>query len=273
MSKVAVVIPSGDASRNLSLDQLVVELQGQSLVPDEIEIVRGLSPSGYARNVGVGRTNSPYLVFLDDDVRLGTPKVLETLIETLKDPQIGIAGTPQQLPPESTAFQKYCAEQIPRSVSPVVTEITDSDMATTACCAMRRADLERLGGFHSKILRGIDPELRNRFRHAGFRIVVIPYAWHYHPMPATWKSLWLMAYRNGYSSAFAQKHFPETVLYNPEGHIGRFNPRPSLTIRLGRRLAGLLQAIARGRIGGLIYDLAYACGYFHFRFFGRPRSI
>ena len=114
MHEVAVVIPAGDGSRNQSLELLVVDLRNQSLAPAQIEIVRGLSPSGHARNVGVAKTNAPYLVFLDDDVRLGSPHVIEGLISALQDPTVGIAGTPQQLPPDSSQFQKYCAEQIPR---------------------------------------------------------------------------------------------------------------------------------------------------------------
>lgn len=268
MPDVAVIIPSGDATRDESLQGLLQDLREQTLVPAEIEVVRGVSPNGKARNTGVSRTKSAYLVFLDDDVRLGSRDVLEKLIAPLEDAGIGLTGTSQQLPANSSPFQKGCAEQISRSQSPVVSQLTDSDMVTTQCCATRRDVLQRLGGFHDRILRGVDPELRHRYRQAGLRIVIVPQAWHYHPMPSTWKALWKMAYRNGYSSAFAQKHFPETVLFNPEGHVDRFEARPSFVSRVTRRLTGLLLAALRGHWGGLVYDLAYAWGYLRFRLLG-----
>ncbi|MBT9582580.1 glycosyltransferase [bacterium] len=268
MPDVAVIIPSGDRSRDDSLQGLLQDLQRQTVVPREIEVVRGVAPNGHARNTGVARTMSPYLVFLDDDVRLGSDDVIEKLVAALENPEIGLSGTSQVLPLDSTPFQRRCAQEISRSQSPVVEVLTDSDMVTTQCCATRRDVLERLGGFHGKILRGVDPELRHRYRQAGLRIVIVPQVWHYHPMPSSWKALWKMAYRNGYSSAFAQKHFPDTVLYNPEGHVDRFEARPSFVSRITRRLGGLLGAVLGGRWGGLVYDLAYASGYLRFRLLG-----
>lgn len=270
MSKLAVVIPSGDDTRDGSLANLLRDLDEQSIKPDEIEVVRGVSPNGRARNVGVERTVSEYLIFLDDDVRLGSRDVLEKLLQALQEPGVGLSGTAQLLPADSSPFQRRCAEQIPRSQSEVVDRITDSDMVTTQCCATRRDVLAKLGNFHEKILRGVDPELRQRYREAGLRIVIAPGVWHYHPMPASWKALLKMAYRNGYSSAYAQKHFPETVLYNPEGHVAAFEARPSFFRRLSRRLGGVVGALIRGHWGGLAYDLAYAAGFFNCRF-GKAR--
>lgn len=265
MPDVAVVIPSGDTSRDDSLAGLLQDLRKQTVVPVQIEVVRGVSPNGRARNQGVSLTTAEYLVFLDDDVRLGSPDVLEKLIAALQQPGVGLSGTSQLLPANSSPFQRRCAEQISRSQSPVVEVLTDSDMVTTQCCATRRDVLDRLGGFHDRILRGVDPELRHRYREAGYRIVIAPRAWHFHPMPESWKALCKMAYRNGYSSAFAQKHFPETVLFNPEGHVDRFQARPSFLSRLLRRGGGLAAALLGGRWGGLAYDLAYAWGFLRCR--------
>lgn len=265
MPSVAVVIPSGDRTRDDSLAGLLEDLKRQTLPPSEIEIVRGVAPNGRARNVGVERTQSEYLVFLDDDVRMGSDDVLEKLVAALQEPGVGLSGTAQQLPLDSSDFQRRCAAQIPRSQSAIVEQLTDSDMVTTQCCATRRDVLARLGNFHDKILRGVDPELRNRYRDAGLRIVIAPRIWHYHPMPNTWKALCRMAYRNGYSSAYAQKHFPETVLYNPEGHVDQFQARPSLIRRVLGRARGFGLACLGGRWGGLAYDLAYALGYLRCR--------
>ncbi|MFO0886560.1 MAG: glycosyltransferase [Pirellulales bacterium] len=241
------------------------DLNRQTLRPREIEIVRGVAPNGRARNVGIERTSCEFLVFLDDDVRLGSNDVIEKLVAALETPGVGLSGTAQQLPPDSTKFQCLCANQIPRSRSDIVHSLTDSDMVTTQCCATRRDILSKLGNFHPKILRGVDPELRARYREAGLRIVIAPDAWHYHPMPASIKLLCKMAYRNGYSSAYAQKHFPETILYNPEGHVDQFEARRSLATRVVGRARDFCLALLRGQWLRLTYDLAYATGYLRFR--------
>jgi glycosyltransferase involved in cell wall biosynthesis len=258
---ISVVIPSGDTSRGSNLERLLQDLKDQSFPPDEVEVVRGERPNGHARNVGVSRVSGDVLVFLDDDVRLGTPEILRAFAELLSaDPTLGMLGTSQVLPKDSTRFQLRCAEQISRSASEVVQQLTESDMVTTQCCAMRRDVLEQVGGFHDKIIRGVDPELRHRVRQAGYRIAVIPHAWHYHPMPTTLRALLRMAWRNGTASAYARKHFPETVLFNPEGHVGDFQAQVPLWRRAlgaGGRIAGDLFS---GKWYGLLYNATYAAG-------------
>jgi GT2 family glycosyltransferase len=261
MSRLSVVIPSGDSSRGTNLERLLEELQSQSRPPDEVEVVRGERPNGHARNVGVSRTTGEVLVFLDDDIRLGAPDILKAYEDLLlADPKLGMLGTSQLLPTDSTRFQLRCAVQISRSQSPVVDRLTDSDMVTTQCCATRRSVLEEVGGFHDRIIRGVDPELRHRVRQAGYRIAIIPNAWHYHPMPTTLRALLRMAWRNGTASAYARKHFPETILFNPEGHVGEFEARVPLwwrAIGAGGRLAG---SLVTGKWYGLLYNAAYAAG-------------
>jgi hypothetical protein len=257
---IAVVIPSWDASRSGNLPGLIEDLRGQSLCPGEIEVVQRTAPNGHARNVGAARTTGQHLVFIDDDVRLGTNEVLRAFVDHLTaDPNLGMVGTSQLLPPDSTAFQRRCAAQLSRSQSPVVKTLTDSDMVTTQCCAMRRSVFEEVGGFHDRILRGVDPELRHRVRQAGYRIAIVPDAWHYHPMPATLRALLRMAWRDGAASAFARRHFPETVLFNPEGHVGEFQAKRSLPQRVLRNATALARNSVTGRWYGTAYGLVYAC--------------
>src|SRR5260370_37141998 len=203
MSTVSVIIPAGDVSRDRNLAFLRADLQAQTCPPDEVEMVRGVSPNGHARNVGVERTSGDILVFLDDDVRLGAPDILRSFVDHLSaDSSLGMIGTSQLLPPGSTPFEVRCAQQISRSQCPVVETLTESDMVTAQCCAIRRAVLAQVGGFHSQIIRGVDPELRHRVRQAGYRIAVVPGAGHYHPMPRSLRGLLRMAWRNGAASAY-----------------------------------------------------------------------
>jgi GT2 family glycosyltransferase len=261
MSTVSVIIPSGDGSRDRNLALLQSDLQAQTCLPNEVEIVRGIAPNGHARNVGVERTTGEILVFLDDDIRLGTSDILRSFVEHLTaDPGLGMVGTAQLLPPGSTPFQVRCAHQISRSQSPVVERLTESDMVTTQCCAMRRAVLAQVGGFHGQIIRGVDPELRYRVRQAGYRIAVIPKAWHYHPMPVTVRALLRMAWRNGTASAYARRHFPAAVLFNPDGHVGEFEAAPPLSRRIVRNVGSLLRDVSTGRVYGVMYGLFYGAG-------------
>lgn len=256
---VSVIIPSFDGSRSGILSHLLEDIQTQTLPPIEVEIVRGESPNGYARNVGAAKTSGDILVFLDDDVRLGTPDIVRSFVDHLSaDSSLGMVGTSQLLPPDSTPFQRRCARQISRSESPIVDVLTDSDMVTTQCCAMRREVLDEVGGFHGKIHRGVDPELRHRVRKSGYRIAVVPNAWHCHPMPSSLKALLEMAWRNGAASAYARKRFPETVLFNPEGHVAEFEARRSLPRRAMGKLAEIGSDTVSGRWIGLAYSLTYS---------------
>ncbi len=252
---LCVVIPAMRDVGGLLAD-LAAQRQAQ------IEVVRNVSPSGRARNLGAARTGAAILVFVDDDVRLPCPDTLRTLQTLLeRDPTLGLVGTAQRLPDESTPFQRSIAAQIPRSQSPVVDVLTESDMVTTACCAIRAELFHRLGGFHAGLERGVDPELRHRLRQQGYRIAVAPGLFHTHPVPGTLKAFLRLAFRDGRASARAAKNYPEAVLYNPDGHVARFQARQSFPQRVARRLIQTFQDVLHGRWLGLSYTLAYAAGY------------
>ena len=138
--RLAVVIPSGDASRNRNLEKLLEDLQARTRPPDEVEVVRGVRPNGHARNVGASHTTAEILVFLDDDVRLGSPEVLSVLANILaSQPDVGLVGTAQQLPPGSTVFQRAAPRDIARSQSSIVDVLTDSDMVTPVLAIAARS--------------------------------------------------------------------------------------------------------------------------------------
>ncbi len=258
-----MIIPSWGKERSKNLERLLEDLTAQSIRPDEVEIVRQVSPNGRARNVGAARTSGEILLFLDDDVRMGTTRVIEGLVRALERPEIGLAGTSQQLPPDSSAFQLSLAGQLPRSQSPIVSDYQSSDMVTTACCAIRREIFTKLGGFHEGLPRGVDPEFRQRIRGLGLDIVVAPDVWHYHPVPASLKELIRMAWRNGYSSAQVFRQYPELVIFNPEGHVSEFQAHRNPIFRYGRRVGTLVLQFLSGRSMGALYSLAYIAGYLY----------
>lgn len=263
---IAVIIPSGSSHRAESLKLLLEDIQNQTLVPQQVEVVYGVFPSGLARNLGASRCQADIYFFIDDDVRLGSPDLFKTMCDCLSQPDIGMVGAAQLLPQGSSAFQFDCARQIPRSQSDIVNEVTDSDMVTTACCAVRGADFHKLKGFHESLPRGVDPEFRQRIRANRQRVCVAPRSWYYHPMPKTWSELLRMAYRNGASSAYVQRHYPDLVFFNPEGHVSNFEAQPVFRQRLQWRVTRWYEALCQGSFALIAYDLAYLVGLLRQRF-------
>ena len=95
--EVSIVIPSLDGNRNGNVQFLVEQLKEQSFTSSEIILSIGESSNGHARNVGVEIARGRWLVFIDDDVTLGHERVLENIIQPLREnPQIGMTG-PSQL--------------------------------------------------------------------------------------------------------------------------------------------------------------------------------
>lgn len=259
---LSVVIPSAASDREANLKSLLSDLSGQTLPPDEVHVVRGLRPSGRARNEGARRAKGTVLVFLDDDVRLGHEGVLEAMVHCLQTvPRVGMVGAAQLLPPHASWFQKAAARQVPRSSSPVVRVPTDSDMVVTACCAVCHDLFWELGGFHEEVPRGVDPEFRHRLRKAGWRTVVAPEAWFYHPMPEGLLALCRTFFRNGRESAWAVRRFPELAFENPDGHVAEFEPRRSQAYRAARHLLRLVEGVLTLRWIGVAARLSYLAGY------------
>lgn len=257
---IGVVIPTLSARRK-SLEPLLEDLRHQTC-PSRVYVVRDVRPSGRARNLGARQACEDILVFLDDDVRLGHEGVLGAMVACLEEvPRAGLAGASQLLPPGSSWFQRAAARQIPRATSPLVAEPTESDMVTTACCAVRRETFWALGGFREDIPRGVDPEFRARLRHSGLRPVVAPRAWYYHPLPSSLGDLCRTFFRNGAQSACAVRIAPEAALENPDGHVARFRASRSPAYRAGRHLLRCAIRLAGLQWIGLAAQLAYLAGY------------
>jgi GT2 family glycosyltransferase len=79
---------------------------------------------------------------------------------------------------------------VARVENPVVHEPVESRPAphnffycdiTTTCCAMRRALFEEVGGFDEKLVQGVDTEFFVRLSRAGYRMMLVPDLWVYHP--------------------------------------------------------------------------------------------
>lgn len=213
MSSISVIIPSRDGYRDGNVPALLKALKRQSIKNFEVKIVKGVSPCSKAHNEGVKQTKGELIVFIDDDITLGSDYVLENVIKALQeDKTIGIAGASQTIPPDSSPFQRKIAKALPRFTYHAVNKITDTDMATHACMAMRRSLYKKLGGENEGLCRGDDLDLRLRVRQAGFRVVVVPNTVVYHPMPKNMKELLKARFYTGIGTAQDRKNYPDLIL-------------------------------------------------------------
>lgn len=212
--RISIVVPSLSGRA----DPLLASLAGQTRRPAEVEVVRGVAPSGRARNLGADRTTGEVLVFIDDDASLGDTDMLARLVAPLDDTGIGAVGAAKLLPPGSSWFQRMVARQVPRIEHPAVAELTESNPpigrhgytdVTTTCCAIRRDVFEACGGFDEQLVRGVDSELLYRLRMAGYRLVVAPATWVHHPAPASLRALLVKHFRYGTGYAQEVKRHPE----------------------------------------------------------------
>ncbi len=261
--KVSVIIPSYDGSRGGNVDKMKEDLKKQTLMDFELHIVVGVKPNGRARNVGVQKAKGEYLLFIDDDSRLGTEKLIENMIAIMEqDPSVGLVGVSQIVPDDANAFQKKCVKQLMRAEYPVVHEITESDMATHACMAIKRQVYLDVGGESDVLLRGTDPDLRFRLRKAGYRVVIAPETFVYNnPYPENLRLLLGKVYRNGMGSAWVFKNFPDRVYEAFE----KDTQKPKLIrhplFRWARRIFDLFLSLFTFRWLRFLYDSVYIAGY------------
>lgn len=270
----SVIVPTLDGDRGGNLAGLLADIVRQTLPEREVLLVRGVRPNGRARNVGAARARGRFLVFIDDDVRLGHPRVLANLVEALGgDPGLGLVGPSQLPPPTATRFQRAVARQVPRMVFPVVDTLTDTDMVTHMCMAIPAELWWELGGEHDDLVRGTDPDLRERVRRAGRRVAVIPRTWAYHPPPESLRDLVRWAWRGGRGSAWVRRRHPQLAFDVPAGPFRGRAPVRGRAYRLGRLAARLGRSILTGRVLLAASDLSYAAGYTSFLLARREPSI
>lgn len=226
---IALVIPSLDGR----VEPLLHSIADQTMAPQAVEVVVNVRPNGRARNQGAARTAGDILVFVDDDAVLGNRFVVENLVlPLLEDPTIGVTGASKLLPPDAPPWQRRVAREVPRIEHPVVLKPLETNPdppshyceITTTCCAMRRSVFEQAGMFSETLVRGVDTEFFVRVRRLGYRFLLVPETWVYHPAPDT---LW----------ALMKKHF-----YYGLGHAQEVRSDP--TRARGRSLHTPLHAAA-----------------------------
>jgi GT2 family glycosyltransferase len=255
-----VIVPSLDGR----VQQIEEALHRQTWQPAEVHVSVNIRPNGRARNQGVLKTTSEYLVFIDDDAVPGTNDLIEKLVcRLMDDPSVGITGCARVLPKESPWFQRRVAAEIPRTVNEIPKNEIETNpplngyghsLITTTCCAVRRQVFEEAGMFSEALTSGVDTDFFYRIRKLGYRFVMVPDTYVEHPAPASLKSLWkkFQWYGVGYGQE-AQKR--------PEQKIG-----PRLDSPLKRMLFRL--AVSLWFIPNIF--VLYSYGYPRFELGFRP---
>ncbi len=273
--KVSVVIPHFYTAREENLQGLLDNLRRQSFKDLEVIVAHGIAPQGRAINEGARQAKGKVLVVLDDDSQIGHERVIENLVKVLgEDSSVAMVGASIVAPEGANGFQKIAARQFPRFQMPIVKQVTESDLPCHGCVAFRKEVFVQVGMEREDILRGLDPDLRVRIRKAGYRVVLAPDTWAYHPMPGSlWKFIQVF-FRNGFGSAYLQVVHPELSYDTDESLTGEtFVPKHSFLYRILRFPVRLVRALITFQwirfLGYLVYSAGYLVGFTRFLLFNR----
>lgn len=262
-SLVSVIIPSLDGYRNGNVPKLVADLKRQTVKDFELIIVKGEKPCARAHNVGAQRAKGEIIVFFDDDIVLGNNKIIENLVNPLiNDNLIGITGASQLIPLNANWFQKKCVQEFTRFQFPVVSKIVESDMATHAAMAIKKEVFMKVGQENEDLIYGDDPDLRYRVRQAGYKIVIIPHTWIYHPPPSNLISFLRISFQRGKGAAHDFLRFPKLIFETPAADSSaNFVSQRSIFYRLYRYVAQNLESVIRVKLIFLSVRITYGLGY------------
>ncbi len=259
---LSIVIPTIDKRREGYLPALLRQLDQQTFWNFEVLLVIKDTRQGRAINSGVALASGKYIVVFDDDTRLGTTDILETMVESMElHPDIGMAGVANLVPNDASWFVRQVMRELPRRTSPIVHEITDSDLAEHPCCIISRDVFIKIGGENEIIPRGLDPYLRQEIRQASYRVVVLPELFIHHLPPGTFKKFIRQFYRNGKMAAYVNKFYPEFVVELAYQHETKVKQKRSSIVRIISYILRLIKTILTIRFFYLLSLILYLTGF------------
>jgi GT2 family glycosyltransferase len=207
--KISVIIPSFHSPE--SLKEFVENLIGKTSYPNyDIVIVQAgerdrvheggtdfqvlhfpqAANDSAAKNYAVAQTDSPWLLFLDDNVEAIDPDWLTIMGEHVQRAEVGAVGA-RLINPKGTiehaglvlgvngiaqsAFHGFPAEH--PGVNRQLRMTRNYSAITGACLLMRREVFQEIGGFDEMLSRGFaDVDLCLKMRRAGYLVVYTPLA-------------------------------------------------------------------------------------------------
>ena len=207
--KISVIVPSSHGAE--SLKEFVENLISKTSYPNyDIVIVQAgerdkvhegspdfrvlhfpqAASDSAAKNYAVAQTDSPWLLFLDDNVEAIDPDWLTIMGEHVQRPEVGAVGA-RLINPNGTiehaglvlgvngiaqsAFHGFPAEH--PGVNRQLRMTRNYSAITGACLLMRREVFQEIGGFDEMLSRGFaDIDLCLKMRRAGYLVVYTPLA-------------------------------------------------------------------------------------------------
>jgi len=236
-------------------------------------VIDGRDGQGKAINRGAALANGEILFILDDDASLGHTGLFRNMVRVLEsDRKVGMVGASTIPRPDDSLLQKIAIMQVPRRYFPVVDVITESDMAQHPCCAIPRRVFEEIGGESEILTRGLDPDLRYRIRKKGYKIVIAPNSWIYHPLPGSLWGIFRMYFKNGQGAAFSYMADPGLVYEVADTY--QKSPMPQKTdrtYRIFRFAKRFLWNMITFKMIKIVTMTAYGMGYITgFFIYGKP---
>jgi glycosyltransferase involved in cell wall biosynthesis len=183
-----VVVDDGSAQE---LAPLVARSEGPMALRCVRQDAGGLNA---ARNRGIDETSGELLAFLDDDTLL-TPNWSDAIISSFDDPACaGLAGRVAlrfEAPPPKWLSRRQRSYLAELDLGPRALWLDNGPVPVGANCAVRRTELERVGGFRvgldrfgSSLISNGDTEFFRRLRAQGGRLRYEPAAQVLHRVPA-----------------------------------------------------------------------------------------
>jgi GT2 family glycosyltransferase len=161
-----------------------------------------IEPFNYSalNNFALSHVDTPYVVFLNDDITVITPDWAEAMLEHAQRPEVGVVGARLLYPDRSHqhagvilgpygnsghAFKHFPENDPGYFCLPRM--IRDCSAVTFACAMMRRSVFEEVGGLDAQNLAVVynDVDICLRIRERGYWVIYTPYAVLFHHESAT----------------------------------------------------------------------------------------
>ena len=146
------------------------------------------------RNAGWRAASAPLILFLDGDTILN-PNFVKVAVESFNDSKIAIvSGHVRERYPQASIYQQVLN----------LDWIAQAGISETCggIALMRRDVLEQVNGFNSELIAGEEPEMCQRIRAKGYKILHIDKDMVLHDLAMThWSQYWRRSVRTGHAYA------------------------------------------------------------------------